>query len=163
MGACLDTRRSVTGYLILFGHSPISWKSKKQCTVSKSSSKAEYRAMAAVASEITWIVRLLEDFGMTELKPVTLECDNKSAIQMAHNPVLHHRTKHIAIDCHFTREKIIEGLIELQYIPTDEQLADALTKILPSHQLQYLLSKLGMTTATPSLRGDDKDKHSDIT
>ena len=97
-GACLDTRHSVTGYIILFGSSPISWKSKKQCTVSKSSSEAEYSAMAAVASEITWLVRLLEDFGVTDLRPVTLECENKSAIQMAHNPVLHHKTKHIAID-----------------------------------------------------------------
>ena len=82
---------------------------------------------------------------------------------MAHNPVLYHWTKHIVIDCHFIREKIIERLIELQYIPTDEQLADALKKTLPSHHLQYLLSKLGMTAATPSLRGDDEDTHPDIT
>lgn len=113
--------------------------------------------MTAVASEITWLVRLLEEFGITDLRPVTLECDNKSAIQMAHNPVLHHRTKHIAIDCHFTREKIIEGLLDLSYVPTSEQIADVLTKIIPSHQLQYLLSKLGMTEVTPSLRGDDED------
>ena len=109
--------------------------------------------MAAVASEITWVVRLLEDFGVTNLKPVTLECDNKSVLQMPKNSVLHHRTKHIAIDCHFTREKVLEGHIELRYVPTNEQLADVLTKIVPSHQLQYLLSKLGMTQFTPSLRG----------
>ena len=113
--------------------------------------------MEAVAYEITWIVRLLEEFGVQNLKPVTLECDNKSAIHMAQNPVLHHRTKHIAIDCHFTREKVLEGLIELSYVPTNEQLADVLTKIVPSHQLQHLLFKLGMTSITPSLRGDDED------
>ena len=67
--------------------------------------------MVVVASKLTWIVRLLEVFGATNLKPITLECDNKSAMQMAHNPVQHHRTKHIAIDCQFTRKKkILEGL-----------------------------------------------------
>jgi hypothetical protein len=121
-------RHTPFSHWILFGYSPISWKSKKQCTVDKSSSEAEYRAMVAVASEITLLVRLLEDFGVTELRLVTLECDNKSAIQMAHNLVFHHKTKHIAIDCHFTREKIIEGLIELKYIPPDEQISNALTK-----------------------------------
>lgn len=156
-GACIDTRRSVTGYIILFGDSPVSWKSKKQSTVSKSSSEAEYRAMAAVASEITWLVRLLEELGVTNLRPVTLECDNKSALHIAHNPVFHSRTKHIDIDCHFTREKVMEGLIELQYLPTTQQLADVLTKIIPSTKLQPILSKLGMLNTTPSLRGDDKD------
>ena len=109
--------------------------------------------MIPLSSEITWIVRLLEEFAVTNSKPVTLECDNKSTRQMAQNPVLHHRTKHIAIDCHFTREKVLEGLIELRYVPTTEQLANALTKIVPSHQLKYLLFTLGMTHITPSLRG----------
>lgn len=119
-GACLDTRKSVTGYLILLGSSPISWKSKKQHTVSKSSAEAEYRAMAVVASEITWLVRLLEELGVQNLRPVSLEGDNQSALQIAHNPVLHQRTKHIEIDCHFTREKVLEGLIQLRYISTHD-------------------------------------------
>ena len=101
--------------------------------------------------------QIIRGNGVTNLKPVTLECDNKSALQMAKNPILHHRTRHITIDCHFTREKVLQGLTELRYLSTNKQLADALTKIVPSHQLQYLLSKLGMTQLTPSLRGDDKD------
>ena len=113
--------------------------------------------MAVVASKITWLFRLLKEFGVTNLKPVTLECDNKSALQMAQNPVLNHCTKLIANDCHFTRENVLEGLIELRYVPTTEQLVDALTKIVASHQLKYLLSKLGMTYLTTSLRGCDKD------
>ena len=112
----METRRTVTGYVILFGHSPISWKSKKNVLSPKSSYELEHRAIAVVASEITWIVRLLEEFGVQNFKPVTLDCDNKSALQMAQNLVLHHRRKHITIYCHFTREKILEG-----------QLADALT------------------------------------
>nr|XP_043629740.1 uncharacterized mitochondrial protein AtMg00810-like [Erigeron canadensis] len=102
--ACPVTRRSVTGYVILIGGSPISWKSKKQSTISGSSSEAEYRAMAAAAAEITWLIRLLEEFGVTGLKPVTLHCDNQSALHVAKNPVFHERTKHIEIDCYFTRD-----------------------------------------------------------
>lgn len=116
--ACLDTRRSVTGYILMLGSSPISWKSKKQSTVSKSSSEAEYRALSSAASEITWLVRLLTELGVPNLAPVTLFCDNQSAIHLAHNPVQHERTKHISIDCHFTREKVLEGLLHLTYIPT---------------------------------------------
>ena len=123
----MDTCRSVTGYILLLGNSPISWKSKKQSTISKSSYEAEYHAVSSAASEITWIVRLLEDINVTNLKPVTLFCDNQSSIQLAHNPIQHERTKHIAIDCHFTREKVLEVLIHLIYLPTSQQLADIFT------------------------------------
>jgi len=118
--SCPSTRRSVTGYAILFGSSLISWKSKKQHTVSKSSSEAEYRAMSHAASEITWLVRLLAELGVSSLKPVTLFCDNQSAIHIARNPVFHECTKHIEVDCHFTRDKVLEGLLQLSYLPTSE-------------------------------------------
>lgn len=133
--ACIDTSRSITGYVLMLGNSPISWKSKKQSIVSKSSSEAEYRALSSTASEITWLVRLLTELGVTNLQPVTLFCDNQSAIHIAHNPVQHERTKHIVIDCHFTREKVLAGLLQLTYIPTKQQLADLFTKYLPSTQL----------------------------
>ncbi|XP_057539843.1 uncharacterized mitochondrial protein AtMg00810-like [Amaranthus tricolor] len=145
--SCPNTRRSITGCILLLGSSPISWKSKKQSTVSRSSSEAEYRAMASAASEVTWLVRLLEELQLTSLKPVLLHCDNISAIHIAKNPVFHERTKHIDIDCHFTRDKVLEGLLQLTYLPTQNQLADVLTKILPSHQHHQLLSKLGICGA----------------
>lgn len=152
--SCPFSRRSVTGYMILLGTSPISWKSKKQPTVSKSSVEAEYRAMSQAAAEITWLVRLLSELGLPHLHPVTLHCDNQSALQIAKNPVFHERTKHIEVDCHFTRDKVLEGLLELAYIPTHLQLADVLTKILPSPHHRELLSKLGMTTGHhPQLEG----------
>ena len=94
----------ITGYFLLFDQSSISWKSKKQTTVSKSSSEAEYRAMASAAFEVTWTVRLLEELGVTNLLPMTLHCDNQSALNIAHISVFHYRTKHIEIDYHFTRE-----------------------------------------------------------
>ena len=153
--SCPDTRRSVTGYVMLLGSSPISWKSKKQATVSKSFSEAEYRAMSAAASEITWLVRLLQELGVPALTPVKLLCDNQSAIHIGRNPVLHERTKHIELDCHFTREKVMEGLLELSYLPTQDQLADLFTKALNSPQHMKLSSKLGLIEdqSLPSLRG----------
>lgn len=150
------TRRSVSGYVLQLGHSPIAWKSKKQSVVSKSSAEAEYRAMSSAASEVTWTVRLLEELGVLDLKPVTLFCDNQSALHIARNPVFHERTKHIEIDCHFTRDKVLEGLITLAYLPTYEQLADVFTKAIPSPQLNYLLHKLGMDSSlnpSTTLRG----------
>lgn len=151
-GSCINTRRSVTGYILLFGSSPVSWKSKKQGTVSKSSAEAEYRAMASVAAEVTWVVRLLNELGVSNLLPVELHCDNQSALHIAKNPVFHERTKHIELDFHFTRDKVLEGLLQLTYLPTRSQLADVLTKVAPSPQFNSLLSKLGMYPP-PTLRG----------
>jgi len=108
--------------------------------VSNSSAEAEYKAMSHAAAEVTWLVRLLSDIGIPHTQPVTLHCENQCALQIAKNPVFHERTKHIKIDCHFTRDKVIEGLLQLAYIPTHLQLEDILTKILPSLQYKELLS-----------------------
>lgn len=105
--------------------------------------------MASAASEVTWLVRLLEELGVNNLKPITLHCDNQSALYIAKNPVFHDRTKHIELDCHFTRDKVLEGLLQLSYLPTKHQLADVLTKIMPSTQFKDLLSKLGMSNPSP--------------
>lgn len=100
--------------------------------------------MASAASEVTWLVRLLQDLNVHIRKPITLFCDNQSAIFIGKNPVFHERTKHIDIDCHFTREKVLEGLLHLSYLPTRNQLADVFTKILPSIHSKHLLYKLGL-------------------
>ncbi|XP_071713645.1 uncharacterized mitochondrial protein AtMg00810-like [Rutidosis leptorrhynchoides] len=104
-GKCKLNRKSVTGYLIFFCNSLVSWKSKKQSTVSRSSAEAEYRALASTTCEIIWIKNLLLDFNIKVNLPVQLFCDNSSAIQISHNPVFHEKTKHFDIDLHYVRDK----------------------------------------------------------
>ena len=106
--------------------------------------------MASAASEIIWVLRLLSELGVHNLQPVTLHCDSQSAIHIAKNPVFHERTKHIEVDCHFTRDKVLEGLIQLTYLPTKSQVADLFTKALPSPHFKELLAKLGMISNTHS-------------
>lgn len=112
--------------------------------------------MSVAAGEVTWMVRLLEELCVKQLKPVALHCDNQSAIHIAKNPVHHERTKHIQIDIHFTRDKVLEGLLQIIYLPTESQIADVFTKILPSVKFNELLSKLGMTQCHSSLREGDE-------
>ena len=141
--------------MILLVTSSVSWKSFHQLEVYETTYSfqkfcCKYRAMSQAAAEVTWLVRLLFELGVSHLQPVTLHCNNQSALQIAKNPVFHERTKHIEVDCHFTRDKVLEGLLQLAYIPTKLQLADILTKILPSPQHWELLSKLGLLDCTSS-------------
>nr|GEX13163.1 putative ribonuclease H-like domain-containing protein [Tanacetum cinerariifolium] len=125
---CKATRRSVTGFGVFLGKNLISWKSKKQTVVARSSAEAEYRAMASVTCEIMWLVNLFRDLKLNISKPVTIFCDNKAAIQIASSLVFHDRTKHFEIDLHFIRDKIIEGVIKPLNIDSANQLADIFTK-----------------------------------
>lgn len=142
--SCPVSRRSLSGYFILLGHSPISWKTKKQTTVSRSSAEAEYRAMAFACAEIKWIRYFLASLGVFHREPVRLFCDNQAALHIAANPVFHERTKHIELDCHFVRELLVAGIITTAHVPTKLQLADLFTKALGAAQFSLLLSKLGV-------------------
>ncbi|KAJ0617172.1 putative RNA-directed DNA polymerase [Helianthus annuus] len=143
-GKCLVTRKSVTGFAIYLGGTLVSWKSKKQNVVSRSTAEAEYRAMCSATCEIMWIKNVLEELKSKYVLPVKLFCDNKSAISISYNPVFHERTKHFELDLHFLREKIVKGLIEPQKIATDIQIADIFTKGLSVSQHNEMCGKLGL-------------------
>ncbi|XP_019252796.1 PREDICTED: uncharacterized protein LOC109231600 [Nicotiana attenuata] len=107
--ACPYSRKSVSGYLVLLGNSPICWKSNKQETISLSSVEVEYMALRKVVGELVWLCRLFEELNMPFNKPVEVFCDSQSALHIARNPMFHERTKHIEVDCHFVRSKLQEG------------------------------------------------------
>lgn len=149
--ACRDTRRSMTSFCIYLGATPVSWKSKKQTTVSKSSAEAEYRSMGATVCEIKWICYLLRDFGISPTLPINLYCDNEVAVHIAKNVVFHERTKHLEIDCHIVCDKFKEGFICPIHVPTRVQVADIFTKSLPFPLFQRFYSKLGLVQITNAL------------
>lgn len=140
----LETRRYVTSYIVQIGSALISWKSKKQDTISKSSAEAEFRSMASCTAKIIWLIGMFKELGVQIQQPIELMCDSKTTIQIAANPIFHERTKLIDIDCHFVREKICQGVIKTNHISTKEQLADILTKGLGRVAYEYPLSKLGL-------------------
>ena len=141
---CIDTRRSINGQCFFLGDSLISWRTKKQLTVSRSSSEAKYRVLASATCELQWLIYLLRDLHVTCSKLPVLFCDNQSAFHIAVNPVFHERTKHLDIDCHIVREKLHDGILKLLLVSSKEQLTDFFTKPLLPQPFGLLLSKLGL-------------------
>ena len=144
-GGDISTRRSTTGYLFLFRGSPISWSSKLQKTVALSSCEAEYMALKEAIKEQLYIKALLDELSLN----IAIDCldiytDSNSAIELAKNPVYHARSKYIDIQYHFVREASQNGLVRLNWVPTEGQLADCLTKATSNEKFARFIEEIGL-------------------
>ena len=146
----MDDYVSTNAYIIYLGRNPVSWSSKKQKGVARSSTEAEYRAVANTASEVTWLCSLLSDLCIDIPTAPVIYCDNVGATYLCANPVFHSRMKHIALDYHFTRNMIQAGQLRVSHVSTRDHLADALTKPLPQNHFQQTCNKIGVHKSPPS-------------
>ncbi|OMO94717.1 Integrase, catalytic core [Corchorus capsularis] len=143
-------RKSVSAFLIYLGGNIISWKSTKQRTVGKSSTEAEYKAIANAASEVTWVQNLLTELGLTCSTTPTIHCDNMGATYVSINPAFHSKMKHVSIDFHFVRDKVNAGHLLVSHVSSRDQLPDLLTKPLPRQRFCELSAKIGVLPETQS-------------
>jgi len=123
-----DDRRSITGYCIYLNGCLVSWKSRGQKHVTLSSTEAEYVAVAEACTDIMFIKMIMEFLQMKVQKPVIVHCDNVGAIFMGKNAKQSVRTKHIDVKYHFIREHIVDSVIEIVFVPSEEDDSDIFTK-----------------------------------
>ncbi|CAL2276266.1 unnamed protein product [Prunus armeniaca] len=143
----LEDRKSTSGYVFLMSSGAVSWSSKKQPIVTLSTTEAEFVAASYCASQVIWMRRILEKLGHSQRGSTIMFCDNSSTIKLSKNPVLHGRCKHIDVRFHFLRDLTKEGVVELVYCGTEEQIADVMTKPLKLDVFQKLRSLLGVCQA----------------
>jgi hypothetical protein len=141
-GSNLDDRRSVSGVMIMMNGGPVIYKSKYQQTVALSSAEAEYLALSMCTQEVIWVRAMMKDLGYEQPLATQVWEDNQGAIALANNTGYNARTKHVDIRHHFIREKVAGGDIKINYMETQQQLADILTKALATKRFEYLRDRL---------------------
>ena len=151
---CTTTRRSTSGYCVFLGENLVSWSSKRQPTVSRSSAEAEYCGVANAVAETIWLRNLLLELHRPVSTATIVYCDNVSAIYLSTNPVQHQRTKHIEIDIHFVRERVAVGTVRVLHVPSAHQYADIFTKGLPSSLFTSFRSSLSVHPPYATTAGD---------
>ena len=144
---CKIDWKSTSGSCQFLGRRLVSWYCKKQHSVSTSTAEAEYIVARSCCAQILWIRNQLRDYGFL-LNKISIFCDNTSAIAISNNPVQHSKTKHIDIRYHFIREHVMNGTVELHFVPTEQQLADIFTKPLDEFTFSILVCELGMLNST---------------
>ncbi len=140
----VDSRRSTSGYVFKVGNCTVSWCSKKQASVTKSTTEAEYVALSQATQEAIWMRQLLSDIGCKSEQPTTLYEDNQGAIEISKNARFHNRTKHIDVRFHFIREKVVSKEVKVIYCSTEDMLADIMTKGLTKKKFQRLRRMLNI-------------------
>ena len=140
----LDTRRSTSGYCFKIGNATVSWASKRQATVAKSTAEAEYVALSLASQEALWLRQLMKDVGFGVTGSTVIFEDNNGAIDLSRNAKYHNRTKHIDINHHFIRERVKSKELDVVHCPSKDMIADILTKGIPKVQFEKLRDLLGV-------------------
>ncbi|KAE8655314.1 Coatomer subunit epsilon-1 [Hibiscus syriacus] len=161
-GSDPDDRRSIFGYCVYLGSHLLSWSSRKQRSVSRSTVEAEYRSLADTTAEVLWVKAVLDDMNVELSQTPVIWCDNTNTVAMAANPVLHAKVKHVDLDVHFVREKVMDKQLIVNYVPANCQFADVLTKPLVITRFQELRQKLNVFFAAKASAAQRTKKHPEL-
>ncbi|GKE32945.1 ribonuclease H-like domain-containing protein, partial [Tanacetum coccineum] len=150
---CPTTRRSTSGYCVFLGNNLLSWSSKRQVTLSRSSAEAEYQGVANAVAETCWLRNLLQELHTPFSTATLVYYDNVSAVYLSSNLVQHQCTKHIEIDIHFVRDLVAAGHIRVLHVPSRYQYADVFTKGLPTVLFDEFCSSLSVRSSPAQTAG----------